>query len=199
MSGKHGWEPLGLEQAAALMRGFSAPWWIVGGWAVDLFVGRETRAHSDVDVVVRRADQELLRERFAGWDIQVALDGELKPWLGRLEPPCNNLWARAQAGTPWQLQFILAQHDRGDWLYRHDESIRLPLADVILHDDRGIPYARPEIVLLSKSQLVRTLDEQDFDAALPLLDSVSRARLNAWLPADHPWRRSLGPVRETIG
>jgi hypothetical protein len=182
------WEPLALDEAVALMRAFPAPWWIVGGWAIDLFVGRETREHSDVDVVVRRADQELLRKRFAGWDIQVADDGELEPWIGYLEPPRSGLWARSAANGPWQLQFILAQHDGVDWLYRHDESIRLPLAAAILHDERGIPFARPEIVLLSKSRLVREHDERDFEAALPLLDDTSRARLRAWLPAGHPWR-----------
>jgi hypothetical protein len=188
VSEKLDWDPLDLDEAVALMRGFPAPWWLVGGWAIDLFVGSETREHSDVDVVVRRGDQELLRERFASWDVQVAHDGKLEPWVGYLEPPRSGLWARADARGAWQLQFILAHHDGEDWLYRHDESIRLPLAEAILRDDRGIPYARPEIVLLSKSRLVRKHDERDFVAALPLLDATSRARLLEWLPEGHAWR-----------
>jgi len=191
MSEKLGWDPLGLDDATELMRGFPATWWIVGGWAIDLFVGRETRDHSDVDIVVRRADQELLRERFAAWDVQVAHDGMLERWVGYLEPPRSGLWARADASGPWQLQFILAQHDGDDWLYRHDESIRLPLDEVVLRDSAGIPFARPEIVLLSKARLVREQDEQDFEAALPLLNEASRARLLGWLPADHVWRARL--------
>src|SRR5439155_15489925 len=95
VSEKLDWDPLGLDEAAELMRGFPAPWWIVGGWAIDLFVGRETRDHSDVDVVVRRADQEKLRERFASWDVQIAHDGKLEPWIGFLEQPRSNLWARS--------------------------------------------------------------------------------------------------------
>jgi len=174
------------------MRGFAAPWWIVGGWAIDLFVGRETRPHSDVDVVVRRADQGLLRERFGSWDVQVAHAGKLEPWVGQLEPPHNGLWARRDPGGPWELQFILAQHDGDDWLYRHDDSIRMPLAQAVLHDERGIPFARPEIVLLSKSRLLRHQDTRDLEAALPLLDEASRERLLAWLPADHAWRARLG-------
>jgi hypothetical protein len=191
VSEKLDWEPLGLDEAVALMRGFPALWWIVGGWAIDLFVGSETREHSDVDIVVRRADQVLLRARFASWDVQVAHDGKLEPWVGYLGPPRSGLWARADANGTWQLQFILAQHDGDDWLYRHDESIRLPLSEAILHDPDGVPYARPEIVLLSKSRLVREHDERDLEAALPLLDGVSRARLLAWLPANHAWRARL--------
>jgi len=191
VSEKLNWDPLGLDEAVALMRGFPAPWWIVGGWATDLFVGRETREHSDVDVVVRRADQGLLRDQFASWDVQIAHDGKLEPWVGHLEPPRSGLWARSNANRAWQLQFILAQHDGDDWLYRHDDSIRLPLVDAIVHDRTGIPFARPEIVLLSKARLVREQDERDFEAALPLLDDASRTRLLAWLPADHVWRARL--------
>ena len=32
--------------------------WFFGGWAVDLWVGRVTRAHDDIDVLVRRTDDE---------------------------------------------------------------------------------------------------------------------------------------------
>lgn len=191
MNEKLDWDPLGLDEAVALMRGCPALWWIVGGWAIDLFLGSETRKHSDVDVVVRRADQGLLRARFSGWDIQVAVDGKLEPWAGYLEPPRNGLWARSNPNCGWQLQFILAQHAGDDWLYRHDDSIRLPLAEAILHDEHGVPFARPEIVLLSKSRLVREHDEQDFDAVLPRLDQTSRERLLAWLPAAHDWRSQL--------
>jgi hypothetical protein len=44
--------------------------WLFGGWAVDFHVGRVTRAHGDVDLVVGTGDHAqavtLLRE--AGWD-----------------------------------------------------------------------------------------------------------------------------------
>jgi hypothetical protein len=98
---------------------------------------------------------------------------------------------RADASGPWQLQFILAQHDGDDWLYRHDESIRLPFSEAILHDPDEVPYARPEIVLLSKSRLAREHDERDFEEALPLLDCASRRRLLDWLPAGHAWLARL--------
>ena len=38
---------------------------IAGGWALDLALGRQTRAHEDVDVAVLRSEHEQLREFFA--------------------------------------------------------------------------------------------------------------------------------------
>jgi Uncharacterised nucleotidyltransferase len=44
-------------------------YWVFGGWAVDLYAGRLTRRHADIDVAVWRVDlgriDELLRQ--AGW------------------------------------------------------------------------------------------------------------------------------------
>jgi hypothetical protein len=43
--------------------------WFFGGWAVDLWVGRLTRAHDDIDVLVRRADEAAVDAALtaAGW------------------------------------------------------------------------------------------------------------------------------------
>ena len=43
--------------------------WFFGGWAVDLWVGRLTRPHDDIDVLVRRADEAAVDAALetAGW------------------------------------------------------------------------------------------------------------------------------------
>ncbi|HET9996700.1 MAG TPA: hypothetical protein VFQ17_04240 [Nocardioides sp.] len=43
--------------------------WLFGGWAVDLWVGRLTRPHEDIDVLVWRHDEARVHEalRGAGW------------------------------------------------------------------------------------------------------------------------------------
>ena len=38
----------------------SIPWWIAGGWAIDVYLGRQTREHADIDVSVLRADHRKL-------------------------------------------------------------------------------------------------------------------------------------------
>lgn len=43
--------------------------WFIGGWAVDLWVGRLTRPHDDIDVLVWRHDEASVHEvlQGAGW------------------------------------------------------------------------------------------------------------------------------------
>lgn len=174
------------------MRGFPAPWWVAGGWALDLFVG-SGREHDDVDIVVLRDDQHLIREQLPGWDVQIAHDGRLEPWpLGdRVELPRNGFWARPDPNEPWRLQFLLEQHEGNVWCYRRDPSIRLPLEQIGLNSDSGVPYLRPELVLLYKSRLDRDRDTVDFERTLPRLDEWARRRLASWLPPDHEWRGAL--------
>jgi len=187
------WEPLGLEEATGLMDGFPGPWWVAAGWAIELHAGRPVREHGDVDLLVLRADQDAIRRQLPDWDVQVAHDGRLEPWPPgtRLEPPRSGLWARSDPDGPWQLQFLLAETDGETWWHRHDPTIRLPLAELGLVSAGGIPYLRPELVLLSKSRGLRARDEQDFEAILPSLDGVARRRLRTWLPAGHAWRTRI--------
>jgi Aminoglycoside-2''-adenylyltransferase len=39
------------------------PWWITGGWAIDLAVAHVTRDHADVDVMMLERDEHALRGR----------------------------------------------------------------------------------------------------------------------------------------
>ena len=45
-----------IEAFARIMAGFPQPWYVAGGWAIDLFGGRVTRAHEDLEVAVCRRD-----------------------------------------------------------------------------------------------------------------------------------------------
>ena len=48
-----------IEITAAHMDGFPAPWFVSGGWAIDLFLGRVTRDHSDIEIgIYRRASPQ---------------------------------------------------------------------------------------------------------------------------------------------
>jgi hypothetical protein len=176
------------------MRGFPAPWWVAGGWALDLFTGT-SREHDDVDIVVLRSDQELIREQLPGWDIQIAHSGKLEPWPpgDAVELPRSGFWARSDPNGPWELQFLLAEHDDGTWWYRRDPRVTMPVADTGLVGESGIPYLRPEIVLLYKSRIDRDRDTADFERTLPNLDEEARMRLAAWLADEHPWRAQLVP------
>ncbi|MFG3346363.1 nucleotidyltransferase domain-containing protein [Streptomyces sp. NPDC048018] len=76
------WVPDRPEDVAALFTEADFRWWIAGGQAIELAVGRELRAHADLDVLLRR-DQTLVRDLPADRDLHVADPpgrGDLRPW-----------------------------------------------------------------------------------------------------------------------
>src|SRR5690242_2363616 len=67
-----------IMSVAQEMRGFDRPWFVCGGWAIDLFLGWVTREHGDREVGIYRADQMMASERFGERALFKAVDGE---WL----------------------------------------------------------------------------------------------------------------------
>jgi len=64
------WEPLCPSDVGRLLSGLTCPWWICGGWALDLFLNSETRRHDDLDVAVLRRDQAELYRYLRDWDLR---------------------------------------------------------------------------------------------------------------------------------
>lgn len=66
---------------------------------------------------------------------------------------------------------------------------------MIERTEDGIPYARPEIVLLFKAKHAhRSKDKADFAAVLPLLELARRrwlAQMLALVHPGHPWLAKL--------
>ena len=74
------WEPLPAAKVAELLSGLKVPWWIAGGCAIDLFVGRQTRSHGDTDVLIQREDQLEVQAHLSDWDLHRANYPGLVPW-----------------------------------------------------------------------------------------------------------------------
>lgn len=76
------------------LRAANAPVWLMGGWGVDALVGRQTRQHHDVDVLVAVTDLERLRIRLIEleftlkyvWDDEVRWVAD-EAWISPLEQP----------------------------------------------------------------------------------------------------------------
>ena len=97
------WEDFDLSRLSSLMRSFHAPWWVAVGRALDLWIGRQTRAHQDVDVAVLRAGQKQLHETFCGWELYYATpDHQLLPYRSEcwLESPLHGVWVRPASDSP---------------------------------------------------------------------------------------------------
>ena len=127
----HNWDPLSPDKVRDLFAGLAVPWWIAGGWAIDLFVGRQTRKHHDTDVLVLRDDQLAVQGHLAEWDLQKAEPpGILGPWAKGefLRPGVHDIWCRRSPQSPWSLQLMLMDTDGDRWVFRRDPSITGPLA-----------------------------------------------------------------------
>src|SRR5947209_6890306 len=95
-------EPLKLDR---LLGGFRRPWLLAGGWALDLFLGRVTREHHDLEILLRRADQRALRRYLAGWEFVKFLperEGEMAWWEAGewLETPVVQVYAQREGHDP---------------------------------------------------------------------------------------------------
>jgi hypothetical protein len=191
------WEPIRPEEIARLLSGFAGPWWICGGWALDLFLGRETRRHDDLDVALLRHDQPALFRHLRDWDLHYATPAHtLEPWDGhRLEPPIHGIWARrsTERTAPWTCEFLLNEQRDGEWAFRGNEAVRRLTKD--LGDERnGVPFLRPEIALLYKSSERSPKNETDFAAVRPHLSREASLWLRAALEScddRHPWIEAL--------
>lgn len=183
-----------LQRVAEELRDMSCPWYIGGGWALDLFLRRVRRVHLDVDVIVPRADQLALREHMIarGWTLLAPLDGRYEPWPAhmRLESPRQQ--AHAFRGGAF-IDFLLTDFD-GVWRYRREPTIIREMSRVGLRSAGGILFLAPELVLLFKSANTsgreRGKDQTDFEAAYSLLEPERRAWLRWALTAidpSHPW------------
>ena len=189
---EHRWEPLSPLEVKKLLEPVSAPWWVAGGYGLDMFIGHETRKHADVDVSVLRRDQQALREALGKWDVRIAHDGELIPWKRgeALKPEHHAVWARETPTDPWRMEVLFEESDGKRWAYRRNAHIGLNIADLGRRDANDIPFLRPEVSLLYKSNDTRPVDETDFLYALPRLDIAQKGWLFGTLytiDPTHPW------------
>jgi hypothetical protein len=187
--------------AARRMDGFGAPWCVGGGWAVDLFLGRVTRPHADVDLVILRGDQQRLHAQFAGWRLQRVSKGEFADWAAGewLDSPMHEIHAHSADGAT--LEFLLNDHDDAQWIYRRDPAVRCPLGEVIVQSSAGVPILCPAVVLLYKAKAPRPSDELDFEHLRPALPDRQRRWLRAALThvhPGHPWIAQLLPPADEI-
>jgi hypothetical protein len=189
------WEPFDVATVLTLMQGTKVSWWLSGGEALDVFVGRPTRPHGDTDISLRRCDLHAFQCFLAGrMELQVARDGRLSDLPdGPTGDDVHGLWARDTASGPWRLQVNLEPVERGEWIYRREPSVRLELEHVIRYRDDGLPYVAPAVQLLWKAKDTRPQDEHDFAAVVPLLDADERAWLAETIARCHP--ESAWPAR----
>ncbi|MFB7126513.1 nucleotidyltransferase domain-containing protein [Kitasatospora sp. NPDC056273] len=186
------WTP---GEVAQRLAGIGTPWYVAAGWALDLFRGRRTRAHGDIEIGIPAAGFPEVRDRFPGYAFDAAGSGRI--WADAAPEALaavHQTWLRDQATGDYLLDVFREPHDGDTWICRRDETIRLPYREIIHHTRDGIPYLAPELVLLFKAKHVREKDQSDFDATVPHLTPAQRETLTGLLTRvhpGHPWLADL--------
>ena len=169
-----------IEAATTGMRAFPRPWWVAGGWAIDLFLDAVTRPHADIEIGIVRADQRLLHAYLRGWTLSkpalVGRTNAIVAWLAEdwLDFPAHQVFAEQAGAPPAAIDFFLDDIADGMWRYRPNPAIVRPATDLVMRSARGIPIIAPEIQLAYKARLLRPKDAHDFACTLPKLSVAQR-------------------------
>lgn len=192
-----------LDALASHLDQLPCEWAFCGGWAIDLFVGRQTRSRKDVDVAVFRDGQEGVQEYLLrrGWSLEIAHEGVLTTWQpGRtLAPPLHCIWCRREGGRPAFFEVLLNEREGKEFVFRRDSGMRLALHEALLRSESGLPILAPEVVCLYKSSDQTSKgNAADFRAVLPHLDAGRRRWLSRGLRRSEPthaWLAAIGADR----
>lgn len=189
------WEPWSPEDVASRLVSCGARWYVVAGWALDLFRGGQTRSHEDIEIGVPSSEFPKIRAALADFEFDVVGSGERLPLNQESMEAHFQTWVRDAATGIYHLDVFRDPHEGDTWICRRDHSIRMPFDDLVRHTPGGIPYMSPEVVLLFKAKHDRDKDRADLQGVLPLLDpsQVSWLRLNLeQVHPGHTWCDALG-------
>ncbi|MFF0591460.1 nucleotidyltransferase domain-containing protein [Streptomyces sp. NPDC003781] len=178
------WAPSKVAQQLA---GIGTPWYVAAGWALDLFRGRQTRAHGDIEIAIPAASFPEVRHRFPGYVFDAVCSGRIwEEATPEVLAAVHQAWLRDPATGNYLLDVFREPHDGDTWICRRDERIRLPYSTIIHHTRDGIPYLAPELVLLFKAEHARRKDQSDFSATVPHMSPAQRETLAELLDLVHP-------------
>ncbi len=182
------WRPWHPTELARRLNGLSKPWSIVGGWALDLWHGSQTRDHEDLEFTILREDFETFRRALKGMRFHTVASGIIEHLPARKVPPAeiSQIWCEDIQQRCWRVDMMIEPGTPDLWVYKRDAAITRPRAEVIAVTPEGLPYLKPAAVLLFKAKYRRGKDELDFANALPKLEPLERAWLKARLATAHP-------------
>lgn len=165
--------PHSIAAAAESMAAYPSTWALCGGWAIDAWLGRQSREHGDIDITTFHDDQRALFHHLAGWNM-VAHDAvdpgpTEDPWAGRelvlpvhvhaRQPGPENLAAlRAWTLPPHEhesdgldFEFVLNARKGDHVILNEDPPITAPLGAYIEESPWGLPTVTPAFLLFWKA------------------------------------------------
>ena len=187
-----------LKSASQVMGNMNAKWCFAGGWAIDLFLGKESRPHKDLDIVVfkNEINEVISYMKSKGWRIETPTRQGFLPvteenvselemdnmWCMNEAYPLDYLKVDEQGSCNFYqyerevqeefdfLEVLLNSTEDGYFIYEQNPSVRLEMSRAIF-ENNGLPYLAPEIVLLYKSKYLSEDNQADFDLVTAKLNS----------------------------
>jgi len=188
------WDAWHPTDVARLLSALDSTWYVTAGWSLDLFRGRQTREHDDLEIAVPSYSFESVRQTLSEYEFWVIGGGLAHPLTRETQAAHHQTWVRDPATGAWRLDVMREPWEGDTWVFRRDPRIRLPRDSVIAYTNDGIPFAQPEVALLYKAKASRRKDDDDFASVLPLLARRQRVWLAdsiALVHPGHPWLQAL--------
>jgi hypothetical protein len=194
-----------LAKIAEVMDASGLDWFVVAGWAMDLFIGKKTREHKDIEISIWRDQIPLLFERFSQNQIDMVIGHKRYEILNKdsVVDKRGHLILRevSVGGETLDIELFTTERKNGHWLFRKQNEVQAPLNEAVLTSAMGPKYLAPQFVLLYKAWFFPTMDQaikdmpteadflrkcwstdcSDFDSASPLLSKTQSAQLKELL------------------
>ncbi|WP_111474438.1 nucleotidyltransferase domain-containing protein [Methylobacterium sp. XJLW] len=197
---ENAWDAWSPHELAQRLRGAIVPWYVAGGWALDIWHGKRTRVHEDLEFAVLRHDADHFRNILHELDFFTAKDGEIE-YLSPTVPVPSDVWqvwgADKRRGV-WRVDLMIEQGTPNLWVYKRNETIKMARSDAVRVSEEGIPYLAPEIVVLFKAKHCRDKDQADFELCLPKFSAGEKEKLVIWLNNLHPNHEWLTPLQTEL-
>lgn len=203
-----------LRQTDCLMKNARVPWAVCGGFALELFLGKDIRPHGDIDICVFENDRESIFRfmlengwqvyEFRGWGRMRPLDNDSASETGRnlmcLNGTCDlvKFYPCEEEGLLYYeffhtgieklnyLEFLFNTSSGGCFVFDSNPEIKRELSKAILYRN-NIPYLAPEIVLLYKaSRADEPAYALDFEQTYRHMDDEQRQWFSMNLDALYP-------------
>lgn len=192
--------PLSVPELLETLGTAGFPWWVAGGHAFDLFLGRTTRHHDDLDIEILGRDQHRVQRLLASlsWDLHVAAGGRLRQWRESewLAAGANSVWRRLAFDQPW-LPGAHACRERQPQLGVSPQSRHRPtIGGGWATHCRRRALSRPDHPAAVQGEQSPPKDIADFNAVLGAPPSAKRAWLASALSATHPHHPWLAQLRD---
>jgi hypothetical protein len=191
------WEAWSPADLAARLAPTGVQWCVVGGWAIDLHLGRVTREHEDLEFAVLRADDERVRRALGDLEAFSPSEHVLQHLpSGAIRPAdSHQTWMLDPSARVWRVDVMIEPGDADTWVYRRDESLSAPRSFMERRTPDGIPYLGPHGALFFKAKYGRPKDQADFDVTAPTLVPDEHAWLVEALVRFHPNHHWLDALR----